>query len=61
MVKNGTKLEINIFLLRGLLTVEQEDKEHVQVGQLLSRLLHIMLRTSDALINICYCSKITES
>ena len=57
MVKNGTKLEINIFVL----TVEQEDKEHVQVGQLLSRLLHIMLRTSDALINICYCSKITES
>ena len=57
MVKNGTKLEINIFLL----TVEQEDKEHVEVGQLLSRLFHIMLRTSDALINICYCSKITES
>ena len=57
MVKNGTKLEINIFVL----TVEQEDKEHVQVGQLLSRLLHIMLQTSDALINICYCSKITES
>ena len=57
MVKNGTKLEINILLL----TVEQEDKEHVQVGQLLSRLFHIMLRTSDALINICYCSKITES
>ena len=57
MVKNGTKLQINIFVL----TVEQEDKEHMQVGQLLSRLLHIMLPTSETLNNICNCLKITET
>lgn len=57
MVENGTKLERNIFVL----TVEQEKEEHVQVGQLLSRLLHTTLRTSEALNNTCYCVKITES
>ena len=50
-------VEKNIFVL----TVQQEKKEHVQIGQLLSRLLHTMLRTSEALNNICYCLKITES
>lgn len=57
MVENGTKLEVNIFVL----TVRQEKKEHVQVGQLLSRLLHTTLPTSEALNNIYYCLKITES
>ena len=57
MVENGTKLEINIFVL----TVRQEKKKHVQIGQLLSRLLHTMLLMSEALNNICYCLKITES
>ena len=57
MVENGTKLERNIFVL----TVEQEKKEHVKVGQLLSRLLHTTLRTSEALSNMCYCLKITDS
>ena len=51
MVENGTKLEVNIFVL----TVQQEKKEHVQVGQLLSRLLHTMLPTSEALNSIYYC------
>lgn len=57
MVENGTKLEINIFVL----TLRQEKKEQVQIGQLSSRLLHTMLLTSEALNNICYCLKITES
>lgn len=57
MVENGTKLDVNIFVL----TVQQEKKEHVQVGQLLSRLLHTTLPTSEALNNIYYCLKLTES
>lgn len=40
MVENGTKLKVNIFVL----TVHQEKKEHVQVGQLFSRLLYTMLQ-----------------
>ena len=57
MIENRTKLKVNIFVF----TVQQEKKEHAQVGQLLSRLLHTMLPTSDALNNIYYCLKITES
>lgn len=57
MVENGTKLKGNIFVL----TVQQEKKEHVQVGPLLSRLLYTMLPTSEALNYIYYCLKITES
>lgn len=50
-------VEKNIFVL----TVQQEKKEHVQIGQLLSRLRHTILLTSEALNNICYCLKLTES
>ena len=52
MVENGTKLEVNIFVL----TVQQEKK-----GACAGRLLHTMLKASEVLNNIYYCLKLTES